>query len=187
VKFQIKLLCTLLSIFLFIACKNDLVVSTVTPKASVVPVDVSKDIVWHNITDAKELATKEGKDIFLFAHAPWCPKCEEYQTSIFKDPELINKLNTHFISVKFNTQETKEIVWEGKSYTNANYDHSKGVKEVNNYHDLNFEIGVETIPNILVMDQDLNTLSSIQGLQDANRLKWQLSNATGRFYYMLKS
>jgi len=149
-------------------------------------VDTTPSIAWQDISEARSLAKSQGKDIFIFVHAPWCPKCEAMKTTTLKDADLIAKINTHFIPVMHNAQESKEIVWEGETYRNPNYDSSKGSNEVNSYHELTYKIGAESIPNILVMDQSLNTLTSIQGLQDENKMKYLLSNSTGRFDYILK-
>jgi thioredoxin-related protein len=163
------------------SCKQEDKQVTLAP----VVMEEKPTIEWYDITEARELATNKGKDIFLFVHAPWCPKCDAYINGIFIDEELVAILNTHFVPVMLNVQESENIIWEGEVYSNPNYDHTKDYKEANSHHELVYELGAESIPNILIIDQSLNTIGSLLGLYEIDRLKWYLSNTTGRFYYKM--
>lgn len=178
-KHRIVLFILLATTLTTLGCKN--ATKEPGPTVEVKPAEIS----WYDLTEARDLATKQGKDIFLFVHAPWCPKCEAFKSGVFIDEELINILDTHFIPVMLNAQESKDITWEGEVFSNPNYDASKAFEEPNSYHELIYKLGAESIPNILVLDQSLNNIGSLLGLHDADRLKWYLSNTTGRYYYKL--
>lgn len=161
-----------------LACNTGSTDSKIEPKIQEVE---APGIQWTEATEAMDAAAAQGKDIFMFVYAPWCPKCEEFNASTFKDEALINSLNTHFVNVKLNAQGAEDIVWGGKTYSNPNYDKSKTFEQPNSYHELPIALGAEAIPNVLVMDQSANVLSSLQGLREANQLNWLVGNASGRY------
>lgn len=165
-------------LFCLLACKNT---PQSVPTAEAAP--QVADIKWQDISTAKDLASNQGKDLFIFVHAPWCPKCEAYKTDVFKDPELIELINKHFIPVSLDAQANKDIIWEGKTYSNPNYDTSLDPKAQNAYHELVYQIGAEAIPNLLIFDKSLNNIGKLLGLYEAERVKWYLGNTTGRFQY----
>jgi len=73
-----KHLITILSIaltILMMSCGGQGANSTAAaPAASEAP--ATPHIEWQEISRAGELAKAQGKDIFVFVYAPWCPKCE---------------------------------------------------------------------------------------------------------------
>ena len=139
------------------------------------------EIAWQEISQAGELAKAQGKDIFVFVYAPWCPKCEAMKMEAFVDKEFTEIVNTHFIPIKINAQESEEIVWGGESLGNPNFDHSKEFTDQNSYHEIVSKIGAESIPNVVVLDYNLNNFASILGLRDAKTLTSWLKINTHRF------
>lgn len=177
-KYCISVLCILL---LSNSCKQE---ANIEPSISTS--QAPSLVNWKSIEKATQLATKEAKDVFVFFYTPWCPKCENLKKTTFVDPQVVEVLNTHFVPVMFNAQESKSVSWNGKNFANPNYDHAKSSNDKNSYHELCFELGAEAIPSMIVLDASLNNLSTILGYKDSNRLLWSLADATGRFDYKLK-
>jgi thiol-disulfide isomerase/thioredoxin len=62
---------------------------TAAPGISVKP----DDIAWHTgtVESAFELAREQGKPVFLYWGAEWCPPCHQIKATIFDKPEFIAK------------------------------------------------------------------------------------------------
>lgn len=147
--------------------------------------DSVQAIKWYNPETAVEEASKQGKDLFVFLKTPWCPLCKKLHNTTFKNQNVIEALNQHFVSVMINAEDGKDIKWNGKTYSNPQYDNSKKQNEKNSYNQIVYELQVESIPSMLVMDKSLNTLQQIQGYKEFDKLLFLLADATGRFNYKL--
>lgn len=44
---------------------------------------------------AMEDAAREGKDLFVFFHAPWCAVCQRMKADVFTDPSVVNALDAY--------------------------------------------------------------------------------------------
>lgn len=170
-----------LSIIIFMlvmfSCKQ---ASTPVPVEANVPAAVPT-LNWQDISQAQAMATEQQKDIFVFVYAPWCPKCEAMRLDAFQNDELINVINTHFIPVQINAQENKDILFKGRTFSNPEFDATRAFTDQNSYHEILYEIGAESIPNVVVLDKNVNNIGSILGLRDPKILRSFLSNTTGRF------
>lgn len=58
-----------------------------------------------NFNDARNIAGKEGKLIFVDFYADWCTPCKWMEQTTFKDEDVANTLNNNFVSVKANIDE----------------------------------------------------------------------------------
>ncbi len=55
--------------------------------------------------EAKALAKKEGKPIFVDAYAEWCGPCKRMAAQVFTLPEVGEYYNTHFINMKIDMEK----------------------------------------------------------------------------------
>lgn len=67
--------------------------------------DVKINFTAVNFNDARNLAGKEGKLIFVDFYAEWCTPCKWMEQTTFKDEEVANTLNDNFVSVKANIDD----------------------------------------------------------------------------------
>lgn len=74
---------------------------TVSLKAN----DVKINFTSVNFNDARNIASKEGKLIFVDFYAEWCTPCKWMDQTTFKDQAVASTLNTHFVAVKANIDE----------------------------------------------------------------------------------
>ena len=86
-----------------------------TPDTAVAP-----DIKWFSYDEGLAKAKKEGKHIFIDFTAKWCGYCKKMDKTTFIEPDVVNMLNSDFISVKVDGDSEKELDIEGYKVTEKN-------------------------------------------------------------------
>ena len=69
----------------------------------------SEEIIWHSYKEAIDTGKKENKKIFVHFWTSWCGYCTKMAKETFNDPLVASYLNQHFINVKINSDEQKDI------------------------------------------------------------------------------
>jgi thioredoxin-related protein len=69
----------------------------------------SDTIAWNSYEKGMALGKKENKKIFINFYAQWCTYCTKMEKETFKDKNIIDYLNKHFISIKVDTDKNKDI------------------------------------------------------------------------------
>lgn len=54
----------------------------------------------RSFEDAKKVARKEGKLIFIDAYTDWCGPCKRMAATSFKDPKVAKVFNDNFVNMK---------------------------------------------------------------------------------------
>lgn len=67
-----------------------------------------------SLDEAKKLAKKEGKNIFIDLSATWCGPCKQLKATTFKSPAVARYYNDNFISVYVECDIEKEIAEQMK-------------------------------------------------------------------------
>jgi len=96
--------------------------------------DETNEIQWYRYQEGWEKATVENKHMFVNFTAVWCRWCKELDKKVFSQPEIIDKLNNEFVSVKV-WQEDKDT-FEIDGYRIASKDLIKSEFRVNSYPQL---------------------------------------------------
>ena len=66
------------------------------------------DLPWiHSIEEAKKVAQKEHKDIYVFIGAEHCNFCVRYKNEVLSDKKVQNYLEKHYIKVFLNRDKHK--------------------------------------------------------------------------------
>jgi thioredoxin-related protein len=81
--------CVLALAVLVTACSSD----SPAPPPTTPPVASHEDIAWYpgDISAAFALAKAQGKPVFLYWGAVWCPPCQQVKATIFKRPEFVER------------------------------------------------------------------------------------------------
>jgi thioredoxin-related protein len=64
---------------------------------------------WYNYAEGAALSKQEGKKMFLTFYADWCSYCHKMDKESFRNPEIADYLNRHFISVKANSDKEAKL------------------------------------------------------------------------------
>ncbi len=68
----------------------------------------SDTIQWKSYEKGMTLGKKEKKKIFINFYAEWCTYCAVMDSKTFKNKDVIEYLNKHFISIKVNMDHDKK-------------------------------------------------------------------------------
>jgi len=64
----------------------------------------SEKLVWEEWNSGYEKAIKQNKIILVDAYTEWCGWCKKMDKDTYANPEVIKKINQHFIAIKFNPE-----------------------------------------------------------------------------------
>ena len=90
-----------------------LLLATLTAFSKENPVGVK----WEPYDQALKNAVVDKKMVFTYLSANWCTSCRGMDKNVFKDPFIVNILNTKFHPVKLDVNSEEEIVCDGRIKT----------------------------------------------------------------------
>lgn len=141
-------------------------VAAPTKKAAVLkPVEVVK-INWMTIGEAVEKSKTEKRKIYIDIYTDWCGWCKHMDSTTFVTPAVANYINEHYYAVKFNAEQTADVVFKDKTY--------RFKKEGNRgYHELAAEWlnNRFTFPTAVFLDENLNSIQPISGYLDGVKME----------------
>ena len=73
------------------------------------PAYAGNQIQWRSYEDGKSLAQAESKKIFVNFRADWCNYCRTMEKETFTDTDIIDFLNSNFISIKVDVDRQKSV------------------------------------------------------------------------------
>ena len=112
----------------------------------------------------KKSETKPRK-IFIDVYTTWCSWCKKMEETTFSEDKIAKYINEHFYAVKFDAEYKEKIIFDGQTYSFQKA-YPKG------YHELAYELlgGKLKLPSIIIIDEDLKVLQSIDGFMKCNEL-----------------
>lgn len=125
-------------------------------------------IKWYDIEEAEALAKVNPKPIFIDAYTSWCGWCKHLDRTTFKDPQIVQLLNSSFYPVKYDAERKDTVTFQGKQYTNRFV--GKTTKPT---HDLSIELfkgSRMSYPTMFLFDGNFENKLPIQGYMDATKL-----------------
>lgn len=88
------------------------------------------------------LQETQKRKIIVFIHADWCQFCQRMKSTTFKNQEIIEKLNSDFYFIDFNSGEKRDIKFDNHTFKYQPTGNNVGV------HELALQLG--TIKNQMV-------------------------------------
>lgn len=119
-------------------------------------------IQWMTWEEAQERMKEEPRKIFVDIYTDWCGWCKKMDVATFQKPHIVKYLNEHYYAIKFNAEQTEDIVFNDKKYRFV----QQGRR---GYHELAFSItrGQLSYPTIVFVDEELNVIQPIPGFRDS--------------------
>jgi thioredoxin-related protein len=130
-----------------------------------VPATPQRLIKWMTIEEALEKSKTEKKKIFIDVYTDWCGWCKEMDNTTFKDPEIVSYLNEKYYAVKFNAEQTGDVVYQDKTYKFKKQG-SRG------FHELAAQLLNNRLsyPSFVILNEQQEVIQPIPGYQNAKKL-----------------
>lgn len=148
-----------------------LFLATITMAQADAPIDpvvdssyVTADTVveWIGIEEAMALQKTTGKKVLFSIYATWCKWCKE-QDKVWKNREVAQYINRHYIPVKFNCESKESITYKGNRYNYVN-DEKLNVHEFSLFM-LNYR---QSYPGLVVINEQGNVVTVKNGFINAS-------------------
>ncbi len=140
----------------------------------------SQGINFHKLstTEALAKAKKEHKLVFIDVYADWCGPCKYLSNNVFIDQALGEYMNEHFVSIKINGEDGKDL--EEIEGGEGN-EEGEGVKIME-------EFSIDAYPTLLFLDPNRKLLKKVVGAMEAEdlleRAKGVISPETTKLYQL---
>ena len=122
---------------------------------------------WVTLEEAQDLNKTNPKKIIVDLYTEWCGPCKMMERQTFTDPELINYINENFYAVKFNAESQAPVTFNGKVYTNPEFDPSRSSRQRNSPHQYTRTTGLRGYPTLIVYSSEVEIVERIVGFQRA--------------------
>jgi thioredoxin-related protein len=124
-------------------------------------------IKWLTFEEAVAKSQKNPKKLFMDMYTDWCGWCVKMDESTFSNPEIVAYINNNFYPVKFDAERQDTVVFEGKTYVNAN----PGKKRSSHQLAQALMQGKMSYPSYVFMGEDLKVLTVVPGFYPADQFE----------------
>ncbi|MBP9926068.1 MAG: DUF255 domain-containing protein [Cyclobacteriaceae bacterium] len=117
-------------------------------------------IQWMSFEEAvkKSETEKEKKKIFIDVYTDWCGWCKVMDKNTFVDPQIVKLINEKFYAVKFDAEQTGDVVFRGTTFKFVPYGnkgaHQLAMALLNNQM---------SYPNFVFLDEEFRIIPIIEG------------------------
>ena len=80
---------------------------------------VADEIEWLDFNEGYVKANKEGKIAIIDCYTDWCGWCKVMDKKTFADSSVIEKMNEHFVAIKFNPEIKDKMYIIGEDTLNG--------------------------------------------------------------------
>lgn len=127
----------------------------------------STKIEWKSVSEGFEIVRTNDKLIFIDIYTDWCGWCKRMDQTTFSDINIINKLNSEFVSIKFNAEGNDTINYGSQTYVNPRPRASRSTHSFTN-----ILLGERPgYPSFAILDKNLNLIGVIVGYQKVDQLE----------------
>jgi thioredoxin-related protein len=125
---------------------------------------------WMTFEEAVERSKTEKRKIIIDVYTDWCGWCKVMDKNTFSDPEVAKLLNEKFYPVKFNAEQTADVVFRGTTFkfvsNGNNGTHQLAAVLLNNQL---------SYPSIVFVEEDFKSVSPIPGFKKREEFHKMLS------------
>ena len=84
----------------------------------------------HSFEEAEKLAKENPKPFVVFVHTSWCNYCKMMENSTFKNPEIIQLLNTDFYFISLDAESKRDIYFNNHTFQFKPKGENTGIHEL---------------------------------------------------------
>ncbi|NOT77023.1 MAG: DUF255 domain-containing protein [Cyclobacteriaceae bacterium] len=122
----------------------------------------SSPVKWMTFEQAVEKSKTEKRKIFIDVYTDWCGWCKVMDKNTFSEAQVAKVLNEEFYPVKFNAEQTADIVFNGTTF--------KFIGEGNRgTHQLAMALlnNQLSYPTVVFLDEEFKMIQPLPGYQKA--------------------
>ena len=134
---------------------------------------VAQEINWMTIEEAVALQKNEPRKIIMDVYTNWCGPCKMLDKNTFRNPDVVDYINSNYYAVKFNAEGNSEVNYKGKTFSNPNYDPAKA-KRRNSAHEFTRFLRVTAYPTMVFFDEEANFIAPISGYMKPRQIELYL-------------
>lgn len=110
--------------------------------------------------------SKAPKKIFIDMYTDWCGWCKRMDASTFKDPLVVNVMNSFFYPVKMDAEMKEDIVFNNHTFVNPN---PTGKRSTHQFAAsiLDYQL---SYPSYVLLDENTNRLTIYKGYKQVDDL-----------------
>ena len=116
---------------------------------------------WMTWEQAVEANKTQKKKIFVDVFTDWCGWCKVMDKNTFPDPEVAKILNDDFYAVKFNAEQTADVVFNNVTFKYVDGGGGRGVHQLAAAL-LNNQL---SYPNFVFLDEEFKIIPVFPGYQ----------------------
>jgi len=133
----------------------------------------AQEINWITIEQAEALQKKTPKKIIMDMYTSWCGPCKMLDKNTFQNKDVADYVNKHYYAVKFNAEGNDEVMFQGKKYSNPNYNPAMAGKR-NSGHEFAGYFGVRSYPTMVFLGENGEFIAPIIGYKTPQQLELYL-------------
>jgi thioredoxin-related protein len=122
---------------------------------------VLPSVAWNTLDQAWKTAKTRKKAIFVMVYADWCGYCHKMEATTFRDPEVVEKLNSGFVVAKLNGESGRPFQLDNAKWTENQW----AVRQ-----------GVQGFPALIVLDAKGRTIVHYPGYMTSAQASHFLSD-----------
>ncbi|RED50193.1 thioredoxin-related protein [Seonamhaeicola aphaedonensis] len=136
-------------------------------------IGVAQEINWVTFNEALELQKKTPKKIMMDVYTNWCGPCKMLDRNTFHNKDVVEYVNEHYYAVKFNAEGNEEVSYDGKTFSNPNYNPDLTNRR-NSPHELSRYFQVQAYPTIVFIDEKGKLIFPLRGYKTPTQLELYL-------------
>lgn len=121
--------------------------------------EASEAVNWMTFEEAVEKMKTEKRKIFIDVYTDWCGWCKVMDKNTFSEATIAKLLNEKFYAVKFDAEQTADVVFNGTTFKFVSYG-SKGVHQLAAAL-LNNQL---SYPNFVFLDEEFHIVPIYSGM-----------------------
>jgi thioredoxin-related protein len=141
------------------------------------PVTEEGKVKWMTFEEAVAKSKVEKKKIFIDVYTDWCGWCKVMDKNTFNDPIVAKLLNENFYPVKFDAEQTEDVVFNGTTFKYVENGRS-------GYHQLAAALlnNQLSYPTVVFLDEDFKMIQPLPGFRKAPEFH-QVAQFIGENHY----